>query len=215
MCCSRLISLWNPLRTGHTSKSSLSASYSWLEFMLDPVINRLLHQTSNTAQCHSQPLKLFILGMWCQLPRIPDDFLIILKYGWRSKSSQSAFCTTVRNLAVIFDQELSGSEGLSCGFLAVLFVRFGRCVWPISHLSQPSETAHLIHIIRAISYPVRPWLSLPHVARWFPVPPRVHRRGFFTSVSRRFFASLPVVSWLPSAWRTGGFSFISQTPAVH
>ena len=53
------------------------------------------------------------------------------------------------------------------GFLAALFLCFSRCGWPITCLTWPTEAAHLIHIIRGISYPIRPWPSLPHVAGWF------------------------------------------------
>ena len=51
------------------------------------------------------------------------------------------------------------------GFLAVLFLFFSRFGWPINHLNWPSEAAHLIHILRAISYPIRFWPSLPHVTK--------------------------------------------------
>ena len=85
-----------------------------------------------------------------------------------------------------------------------------RCDRPISHLTWPSKAAHPIHMIWAISYPIRPWPSLPHVAGWFPVSPWVHRRGFFIKVSLCFIDSLPVVSQLPGVWRTGNFLFIQQ-----
>ena len=61
---------------------------------------------------------------------------------------------------------LSGSGGCSFVYLTVLLC-FTKCGWPISHFTLPSEAAHLIHSIRAINYPIRPWTSLPHVARWF------------------------------------------------